>query len=147
MCPSPTQCFSAKGEHKMTLVRSDVGSFWNRSPDNKHIIWCISLMSHVSCADCIFIFISNEWGYIGPEVHMIYCIWCPLIIPISKIPPHTTLYSRSALYTNYFRVVFFLLLEELKYQPQHEMTVFFFFLCREWDISGVRSHYQRCSPC
>lgn len=56
---------------------------------------------------------------------MIYCIWGPLIIPISEISPHTTLCSRSALYTNYFRGVFPLLLEELKYQPQHEMTVCF----------------------
>lgn len=33
---------------------------------------------------------------------MIYCIWSPLIIPISEIPPYTILYPPNALYPNYF---------------------------------------------
>lgn len=49
---------------------------------------------------------------------MIYCIWSPLIIPISEIPPCTILNSHNALYPNYFRV-FFMLLQEFKYQPEY----------------------------
>lgn len=62
-----------------------------------------SLLSHEICVDCLFIFISNEWGYIDPEVHMIYCIWTPLIIPISEIHPYTILLSPMAFCPNYFR--------------------------------------------
>lgn len=132
----------------MTLVKSSMAFFFffgnyffsgiSHHCHNSLVAWSVQ----------IFKYFVGIRLYVGLEVHMTYWSWIPLILPLWEVITASHCIPSNAFVYQLFQRVFFLLLQDFKYQTRLEMTVLFFFLfCRESDISGASSHYHWSSPC